>query len=321
MIVEALGNVHDSPPSFSFPGILYPNISMPFTQSGPLRKMVIAAKFDIDVPDGWLELQIIRTVNGGTPNVVFTTNTMEPKPTGYLNLYEYNLTAINFTIQAEDKLSISWHGNNTQQPRFSLAYYNNGTSPAIPMVSIVVGDCDPEIDLLTLNTLYCESITVATADSVTSTPATTGSVTSTGFYTSEGVTNTSTGSTVTGSVTNTDIYTSEVVTNARTGSTETMVEESINTRESTSLTKSSTSNYKPIIIGGAVVFSLFLLLVLLIFFIVSTFVIKRRRKSASMNVVDTIEMSTQPQMLHNSPSKSANNFDNNNVIFVFSRPV
>ena len=76
---------------------------------------------------------------------------MEPKPTGYVNLYEYDLTAISFNIQAGDKLSISWHGSYTQQPRFSLAYYHNRTSPAIPMVSIIVGDCDPETDLLSLN--------------------------------------------------------------------------------------------------------------------------------------------------------------------------
>ena len=284
MIVEAPWNTYDAE-SFSFPGISYlDNMNMPFTQSGPLRKMVIAARFNISVPDGWPELQIIRTANGGIPYIVFTTNTMEPKPTGYLNLYEYNLTAINFNIQAGDKLSISWHGvhNNTQQPRFSLAYYHNGTSPAIPMVSIVVGDCDSKTDLLILNTLYCEPITDSITNN-TSTPATTGSVTSTGFYTFE------------------------VVTNARTGSTETMTEESISTQASTNQTELSTSNDKPIIIGGTVVFSLLLLLIPLISFFVSTFVVKRRRKSTSMNVTDPIEMSTQPRMLHNPPSESVVN--------------
>ena len=162
VIVEAPRNIYmyDND-SFSFPGIPHQAMSMPFTRSGALRKMVIAARFDIRVPVGWPELQIIRMANDGTPNIiVFTTNTMEPKPTGYLNLYEYNLTPINFAIQVGDTLNISWHGNNIQQSRFSLAYYHNGTSPAIPMVSIVVGDCDPETDLLTLNTLYCEDVNI-----------------------------------------------------------------------------------------------------------------------------------------------------------------
>ena len=162
MIVEALRNMHDND-SFSFPGIPHQAMSMQFTRSGALRKMVIAARFDIHVPVGWPELQIIRIANDGISNIVFTTNTMEPKPTGYLNLYEYDLITIGFNIQSGDVLNISWHGNllRRDQIRFSLAYHNNGTS-LVPMVSIVVGDCDPETDLLTLNTLlqYCEDVNV-----------------------------------------------------------------------------------------------------------------------------------------------------------------
>ena len=75
MIAEAPRNVHDLA-SFSFPGIPYSNMSMSFTQSGPLKRMVIAARFDVHTSDGWPELQIMRTVNGGIPNVVFTTNTV-----------------------------------------------------------------------------------------------------------------------------------------------------------------------------------------------------------------------------------------------------
>lgn len=59
MIVEAPRDLHDLT-SFSFPGIPHPAMSMPVTQFGPLRKMVIAARFDINVPIGWPELQIIR---------------------------------------------------------------------------------------------------------------------------------------------------------------------------------------------------------------------------------------------------------------------
>ena len=161
MIVEAPRNMYDDD-SFSFPGILHQAMSMPFTRFGALRKMVIAARFDIHVPVGWPELQIIRMANDGISNIVFTTNTMEPKPIGYLNLYEYDLTTTGFNIQSGDVLNISWRGNvlERNQIRFSLAYDNSGTSPAIPMVSIVVGDCYPETDLLSLNTLYCEDVNV-----------------------------------------------------------------------------------------------------------------------------------------------------------------
>ena len=270
--------------SFSFPGIPHLAMSMPFTQFGPLRKIIIAARFNIRVPVGWPELQIIRTANNGTSNVVFTTNATEPKPTGYLNLYEYDLAPKDFDIEVGDKLNISWYGNVLwcDQIRFSLPYYNNGTS-SVPMVSIIVGDYNPETDLLTLNTLYCEDVPVMATDSINMIRNVTGIL-------------------------------------ATSGSTATMTKEStFTTRASIKRNNSSTTSDKIIIISGTVVFSLLLLLILLFFVVVLIFVVKQRRKSASVNVIDPIEMSAQSRMLHNTPSKSANNFDNNNVIFVFSR--
>ena len=85
---------------------------------------------------------------------------IQPKPTGYLNVYEYNLsTMLPFEVTVGDTLNISWHTDvdHLRNICFSLAYYN-GTSAAagIPMVSIVVGNCDSEADLQTLNTLCCE---------------------------------------------------------------------------------------------------------------------------------------------------------------------
>ena len=165
MIVEAPKN---NLASFYFPGIHHPAMSMTVGKVGPLRKIVIAARFNISVAVGWPELQIIRTVSDEIPKVAFTTNATEPKPTGYLNLYEYDLVAKNFDIQDGDTVNISWHGNVLwyDQIRFSLAYYHNGTSPAIPMVSIVVGDCESETDLLSLNTLYCEDVTQANTNPI-----------------------------------------------------------------------------------------------------------------------------------------------------------
>ena len=143
---------------------------MPLTRSGQLRRIVIAAKFNVTVQIGWPKIQILRTarniINGTGTYIAFTTSTMEPRSTRYLNLYEYDLTAIDFDVQIGDKLNISWYGNILQrdQIRFSLAYYNNDKSPATPMISIIVGNCDSETDL---NTPYCEDIsTTVTATSV-----------------------------------------------------------------------------------------------------------------------------------------------------------
>jgi hypothetical protein len=286
MIVETPRNTHDLA-SFSFPGhgIPRPTMSMPVTQFGALRKMIIAAGFDVRVPVGWPELQIIRRANNGTCNVVFMTNATEPKPTGYLNIYEYNLTATNFNIQIGDTLNIAWHGNTLQpnQMRFSLAYYKyNGSSP-VPMVSIVVGDCYPATDLLTLDTLYCEENSVTAMESVTTIQC--------------------------ADMADATAKTSTI------GSTISMSEETTSTTQaSTNQIASSATNDSLKIISGVVVFSAFFILLLILLF-VFILVVKRRRKSASMNVTDPIEMSTQPQMLHNTPSKSTNKIDETMTLY------
>ena len=138
-----------------------PATSMPLTQCRTLKKLIIAAQFDVTVSVGWPELQIIRN----TTDVVFTTDNTEPKPSGYLNIYEYDVSTDMFEVKAGDMLNIiSWHTNavDPNQNRFSLAYYNNNTGTSsdsyIPMVSLeVVGDCDPVVDLTTLNILYTEN--------------------------------------------------------------------------------------------------------------------------------------------------------------------
>ena len=159
MIVEAPRDMNDLA-SFSF-SIPYLTSAVPVSQCGPLKKVVIAARFDVSVPVGWPEMQIMRRESNGIYKIVFTTNTTEPKPTGYLNLYEYDLEAARFHINPGDALDIAWHGN-YDQIRFSLAYCNNATSSdIIPMVSIVTGDYNSETDLLTLNTLNCEYVTIA----------------------------------------------------------------------------------------------------------------------------------------------------------------
>ena len=315
MIVDAQRDVYNEQ-SFSFPPEMpHLAMSMPFTQSGPLRKLIIAATFDVSMPVGWPELQIIRNASNGTAyinTIAFATSTSnvtaEPKPTKYLNVYEYNLTTTNFTIQSGDILNISWLVGN----RFSLAYYNNGTSPAIPMVSVVVGDCEPETDFLTLDSLYCE------LEKVTATP--TGTI---NYFTTTPMTE------FNGSVTTTNIMadTGDETSITSTATTHT-TEESINTTQ-TSTDDTSINNIMPeseakvnetTIISGVVGSSLLLLIILLIFLVVLTFVVKQRRKSASLNAIDSTEMTNQPRMLHNTPSKSTC-FDNSNFYryYTFSR--
>ena len=133
--------------------------------------MIIAAKFNANVDVGWPELQIIRRENN-SQRIAFRTNATEPRSIGYFNVYEYELS-YNFDVKMGDVLNISWHGDVTQpdQIRFSLAYYNNGIS-RVPMVSIIVGDCDSDTDLLTLDSLYCEDTMIPTTGSTTTTPAT-----------------------------------------------------------------------------------------------------------------------------------------------------
>ena len=157
MIVEAPRDMNDLA-SFSF-SIPYLTSAVPVSQCGPLKKVVIAARFDVSVPVGWPEMQIMRRESNGIYKIVFTTNTTEPKPTGYLNLYEYDLEAARFHINPGDALDIAWHGN-YDQIRFSLAYCNNATSSdIIPMVSIVTGDCNSETDLPTQNIFKSEDVT------------------------------------------------------------------------------------------------------------------------------------------------------------------
>ena len=149
MIMDASRDTYDYG-SISFTGFSMP---MSVNQFGPLKKIIIAARFNINMPVGWPEMQIMqRASNGHMPMVAFTTNATEPKPTGYLNLYEYNLEETMLHIKPGDTLDIH---DSYQSSRFSLAYYSNGTF-SIPLVSFVMGDCESETEPLTLNILNCE---------------------------------------------------------------------------------------------------------------------------------------------------------------------
>ena len=147
--------------SLHFPGIISSSTNLQFTQSGRLRRIVIAAKFNATAHVGWPKLQIMRiNVERDAYDIVAsTTNTTEPRPTGYLNVYEYELNN-SVTVEIDDMLAISCCGNVSQrdQIRYSLAYYNSSGS-RVPMVSITVGT---ETDRQTSNTLQCEEMNITT---------------------------------------------------------------------------------------------------------------------------------------------------------------
>ena len=292
-----------------FSGMISNSIHLRLTQSGQLRRLFIAAKFNATAHFGWPELQIMNTTD--TYNVTLA---MEPRPTGYLNVYEYELNK-NFTVQSGDVLTISWpqhYVSQHNQIRFSLAQYDNG-SAMVPMVSIILGNCDRETDLLTLNSLYCEEATISPTSDTT---AIIRNVTSTPATKSDGL--------VTSTIVTTDLKESTRpefnASDHTTAGIVNMTKESINTTQasmnqtnkSESEVNLSTTN-ETVLISGVVVFSLFLLITLIIFVAVFTLVVKRRRKSASLNAINSTEMNNQPRMLYNTPSKSTNNYDNSSV--------
>ena len=311
---QSLGIIWNAPRLFSqdsaslhFSGIISNSIHLPLTQSGQLRRLFIAAKFNATAHFGWPEFQIMNTTD--TYNVTLA---MEPRPTGYLNVYEYKLNN-NFTVQFGDVLNISWPQHYVRQHnqiRFSLAQYDNG-SAMVPMVSIILGNCDRETDLLALNSLHCEEVTISPTSDTT---AIIRNVTSTPAIKSDGL--------VTSTIVTTDLKESTRpefnASDHTTAGIVNMTKESINTTQAsmnqTNKSESEINLSTTIeIITGVVVFSLFLLITLIIFVAVFTLVVKRRRKSASLNAINSTEMNNQPRMLNNTPSKSTNNYDNSSV--------
>ena len=288
-----------SQPPLHFPGIIMSeSVNLQLTQSGRLRRIVIAAKFNATAHVGWPKLQIMRiNMEQNTYDIVAsTTNTTEPRPTGYLNVYEYEFNN-SVTVQIGDEVAISWHGNVSQpdQIRYSLAYYNVSSGSRVPMVSIVVGDCGPETDRLTLNTLQqCEEMNITTTSD---SPGPSNTVSHTPATDNEQMTSTTTKPKLNFS------NTTATMTMGSTSTTQASINQAVNSESEVKL--STTSDKTTIISGTVVVFSL-IMIILLIFVVVLTltFIVKRRRKSTSMNVTDPIEMSTQPRMLHNTSSES-----------------
>ena len=127
LIVDAPRN-HSISSLFSFKRV--GNVqSVPINEPGLLLKLFIAARFNVTVSSGWPVLQIRRR-NGDSYNLVREFGQMmEPRPTGYLNVYEYDLKNITFEVQCDDVVRVYWPvDTNPSVRRYSLAYFRNSSN-------------------------------------------------------------------------------------------------------------------------------------------------------------------------------------------------
>ena len=100
--------------------------SRPLNETGCHIKFAIAAKFNHSAPSGWPVLQIRRRVGDNTFNTLVMTE-LEPRPTGYLNVFEYEL--LSGDVQSGDVVCIraqSYYGQ-----RYLLAYQTNLFQPQV----------------------------------------------------------------------------------------------------------------------------------------------------------------------------------------------
>ena len=116
----------------------------------------VYANEPLHLPLMWIIRPGDEASKSSDPQIIFSNNnsTMKPKPTGYLNVYEYDLPSEQYKVQSGDVLKIIW---NTTQPN-SLAYYQS-SNEEFPLVSIIVGDHDCEAYYLNLSSVYCSDIT------------------------------------------------------------------------------------------------------------------------------------------------------------------
>ena len=129
--------------SLRFTQINIPSESIPLSVSGSSIKFIIAAKFNHNAPSGWPILKIRRRGN------VTAMTQLEPRPTGYLNVFEYDTLSVD--VQPEDVVGIRIPESSGQ--RYLLAYLSK------PSVSKPMVHANISIDSTTVTTP--ESVTVS----------------------------------------------------------------------------------------------------------------------------------------------------------------
>ena len=105
------------------------------TKPGYLIRVTIAAKFNYTIPFGWPALQVRRQTNStnGSYTSIYITQ-REPRPTGYLNVFEYDLSDNAFEVQPGERIRLFWFPLSSYPARYSLAYDEWG---AMAMGSII----------------------------------------------------------------------------------------------------------------------------------------------------------------------------------------
>lgn len=104
-------------------------LNVTINESGlPIKSVCIAAKFDHKIPCGWPVLKIRRTVNTTSP--IIWGITKEPRPTGYLNVFEYDMK----DIKVQRDVIHLYYSNCTcvrNGSRYSLAYFSGSSDVMI----------------------------------------------------------------------------------------------------------------------------------------------------------------------------------------------
>ena len=106
--------------------------SVPINESGLLVKFFIVARFDHTpgIPSGWPVLQIRRRIHTNDSSYLreVLNTTMEPRPTGYLNVFEYDVQNMTFNVQHNDIIRVFWPPIMNALRHYSLAYFGDASN-------------------------------------------------------------------------------------------------------------------------------------------------------------------------------------------------
>ena len=117
---------------------------MTLTSTGLLTKWTFAAKFnhniDGEAESSWPELQIWRkSRESGNQYTKISGSSMEPRPTGYLNVFEYDLSEHPVEVKAGDVLGVYQPG--LEDAQYTLGFVAAGNSIDAP-TNYIVHDVD-----------------------------------------------------------------------------------------------------------------------------------------------------------------------------------
>ena len=115
---------------------------MMITASGLLTKWIFAAKFKYDgKEESWPELQIWRkSSESGNQYIKISGTSMEPRSVaGYLNVYEYDLSAKKSQVEVKAGDVLGVYQPNSDDTQYTLGFLSEGSSIDIPANYIIYG--------------------------------------------------------------------------------------------------------------------------------------------------------------------------------------